>query len=49
MPRIPPVDQLRQLADQLAMEGRQGERTEDLTSALIRLGARCFRMPASAD
>jgi len=40
MTRIPPAEQLGQLAEQLAMEARQGTEAEDLTSTLVRLGAR---------
>ncbi len=40
MTRIPPAEQLGQLAEQLAMGARQGTEAEDLTSTLVRLGAR---------
>ena len=40
MARIPPAEQLGQLAEQLAMGARQGTEAEDLTSTLVRLGAR---------
>src|SRR5690606_30642524 len=40
MTSIPPAEQLAQLAEQLAMGARQGTEAEDLTSTLVRLGAR---------
>lgn len=40
MKRIPPVEQMAQLAEQMAVEARQGTQAEDLTSTLIQLGAR---------
>jgi len=40
MSRIPPSQQLAELARQLAEQAREGSEVEDLTHALIRLGAR---------
>ncbi len=40
MSRIPPSEQLAQLARRLAEEAREGGEAEDLTRALVRLGAR---------
>ena len=40
MSRIPPSQQLAELARQLAEQAREGTEVEDLTHALVRLGAR---------
>ena len=40
MSRIPPSQQLAELARQLAEQAREGSEVEDLTHALVRLGAR---------
>lgn len=40
MKRIPPVERIAQLAEQMAAEARQGSQAQDLTGALFQLGAR---------